>query len=218
MNNTNLRENNQVSLSGIAASNFRFSHAVWGENFFIFDLRVPRDSGIDDYIPVTVSERLFDVHKDVVGLSFSVTGQFRSYNSHQQNKSKLVLSLFANELMECEEDGIASINQIELIGFVCKPPIYRKTPLGREIADVLLAVNRPYGKSDYIPCIFWGRNARFAKDLSVGSMCRVLGRIQSRTYQKRIDDEHTEDRIAYEVSIMKVELLSTDSQIPLREE
>lgn len=207
MNNDILRDNNHAVLSGIAASNLRFSHTVWGENFYIFDLRVPRDSGTDDYIPITVSEKIYNVNKDLIGKSYGITGQFRSYNCHDdENHGRLLLSVLANDIKEIEDD-FSAINQIDLTGFVCKLPVYRKTPLGREIADILLAVNRPYGKTDYIPCICWGRNAKYAESIEVGNLCRLTGRIQSRKYQKRIDDERAEERIAYEVSISRLEVV-----------
>ncbi len=137
-----------------------------------------------------------------------VNGQFRSYNRHEERKNKLVLSVFAREIEFVDEIGESTkSNQIYLDGYICKEPVYRKTPLGREIADLLLAVNRPYGKSDYIPCICWGRNARFASNFEVGARCAVWGRIQSREYMKKLSDEQLEKRVAYEVSVSKLELM-----------
>ena len=153
-----------------------------------------------------ISERLVDVNRDYTGQMIQATGQFRSYNQHEEHKNRLVLSVFVREVSFVEEevDG-AKTNTILLDGYICKRPIYRKTPLGREIADLLLAVNRPYGKSDYIPCICWGRNARFASSFEVGEHVQILGRIQSREYVKKLTETETEKRIAYEVSVSKLE-------------
>ena len=171
------------------------------------DVNVPRLSDSNDIIPPMVSERLINVEDDYKGLSIMVQGQFRSYNRHEERKNRLVLSVFAREIEFVDETPESSkTNQIYLDGYICKEPIYRKTPLGREIADLLLAVNRPYGKSDYIPCICWGRNARFASNFTVGTRCEIWGRIQSREYMKRISEEDAEKRIAYEVSVSKLEL------------
>lgn len=201
-------ENNQVSIVGEIVSDFRYSHEVYGEGFYLVDVSVNRLSNIVDYIPVMISERLIDVEQDYIGQYLCITGQFRSFNRHEEKKNRLVLSVFAREVefMEGPEENVKS-NQIFLDGFICKEPIYRKTPLGREIADLLVAVNRSYGKSDYIPCICWGRNARFASNFDVGGHVQVWGRIQSREYVKKISEEETEKRIAYEVSVSKVEFL-----------
>ena len=162
-------ENNQVSITGKIVTGFTFSHQVYGEGFYTMDLLVKRLSDSEDRIPVMVSERLVDVTQDYVGQYVEIHGQFRSYNRHEEKHNRLVLSAFARELKFLEEeDSLAPVNQIFLDGYICKPPVYRKTPLGREIADLLLAVNRPYGKSDYIPCICWGRNARYASAFEVG--------------------------------------------------
>lgn len=199
-------ENNQVTVMGEIASEFEFSHEVFGEGFYMLELLVKRLSDSFDRIPVMISERLIDVTKDYRGEFIQISGQFRSYNRHEEKKNRLVLSVFAREAVfaEATDDKIKS-NQIFLDGFICKPPVYRKTPLGREIADMLVAVNRPYGKSDYIPCISWGRNARFAANFEVGSRVQIWGRIQSREYVKRLEDDRTEKRIAYEVSVSKLE-------------
>ena len=199
-------DNNQVSIAGKVVSGFQFSHEVFGEGFYILDVEVKRLSDSSDVIPLMVSERLMDVTKDYTGTYVEIMGQFRSYNKHEDEKNKLVLSVFAREVKICEEDYESTKpNCIFLDGYICKPPIYRKTPLGREIADLLLAVNRPYGKSDYIPCISWGRNARFAEKFTVGGHIHVWGRIQSREYQKKLSDTDVERRIAYEVSVSKLE-------------
>ncbi len=166
---------------GEIVSDFVFSHEIFGEGFYMVDVNVPRLSDSNDIIPLMVSERLINVEDDYKGLSIMVQGQFRSYNRHEERKNRLVLSVFAREIEFVDETPESSkTNQIYLDGYICKEPIYRKTPLGREIADLLLAVNRPYGKSDYIPCICWGRNARFASNFTVGTRCEIWGRIQSR--------------------------------------
>ena len=201
-------DNNQVSIAGEVISDFTFSHDVFGEGFYILEVVVSRLSNSYDMIPVMVSERLIDVKQDYKGKFVEVLGQFRSYNRHEESKNKLVLSVFAREVKMVDElSENAKPNHIFLDGFVCKPPIYRKTPLGREISDVLLAVNRPYGKSDYIPCICWGRNARFAESFAVGGHVQIWGRIQSREYQKKMNEIDFEKRVAYEVSVSKLEYL-----------
>ena len=206
-----LFENNQVSMMGEIVSEFQFSHEVFGEGFYMVELAVNRLSNYSDYIPLMISERLIDTEQDYTGQLIRVSGQFRSYNRHEEKKNRLVLSVFVRELEFLDEiDENEKTNQIFLDGYICKEPIYRKTPLGREIADVLLAVNRSYGKSDYIPCICWGRNARFASGFTVGSHIQIVGRVQSRDYVKRIDEENVEHRVAYEVSVSKVDLLEND--------
>ncbi|MBU9739674.1 MULTISPECIES: single-stranded DNA-binding protein [Diplocloster] len=201
-------ENNQVTIIGEIISDFSFSHEVFGEGFYMVDVNVRRLSDSYDCIPLMVSERLIDVTRDYRGESIQVAGQFRSYNRHEEKKNRLVLSVFVRELeFISEEVENAKTNQIFLDGYICKPPVYRKTPLGREIADLLLAVNRPYGKSDYIPCICWGRNARYASGFEVGGHVEIWGRIQSREYMKKIDENDAEKRIAYEVSVSKLEYI-----------
>ena len=174
----------------------------------MMDVNVKRLSNSEDRIPLMISERLIDVSQDYTGEFIMVSGQFRSYNRHDEQKNRLVLSVFVREVSFIEEelDG-AKTNNIFLDGYICKLPAYRKTPLGREIADLLLAVNRPYGKSDYIPCICWGRNARFASTFEVGEHVQIMGRIQSREYIKKLTETETEKRIAYEVSVSKLECL-----------
>ncbi len=201
-------ENNQVTVMGEIVSNFSFSHEIFGEGFYLVDMAVKRLSESYDVIPLMVSERLIDVNGDYKGMYVCVNGQFRSYNRHEERKNRLVLSVFAREIDFIEElEESAKTNQIYLDGYICKEPIYRKTPLGREIADVLLAVNRPYGKSDYIPCICWGRNARYANGFKVGERCAVWGRIQSREYMKKLSESEVEKRVAFEVSVSKLELM-----------
>ena len=191
---------------GKVASGFTFSHQVYGEGFYLVDVLVKRLSDSEDRIPLMVSERLVDVTQDYEGEYIMVQGQFRSYNRHEEKKNRLVLSVFVRELSFVEEaDDTIKTNQIFLDGYICKPPVYRKTPLGREIADLLLAVNRPYGKSDYIPCICWGRNARYASAFEVGGHVLIWGRIQSREYIKKLEENQTEKRTAYEVSVSKLE-------------
>lgn len=203
-----LFENNQVTIIGEVVSEFEFSHEVYGEGFYLVDVAVSRLSDSVDYIPLMVSERLIDVTQSYIGETIMVSGQFRSYNRHEEKKNRLILSVFVRELEFVDEieDDVKS-NQIFLDGYICKEPIYRKTPLGREIADLLVAVNRSYGKSDYIPCICWGRNARYASSFEVGSHVEVYGRIQSREYIKKIAEDQTEKRVAYEVSVNKIEFL-----------
>ena len=199
-------ENNQVSIMGKIASGFTFSHQVFGEGFYLVDVLVKRLSDSEDRIPLMISERLVDVTQDYEGEYIMVQGQFRSYNRHEEKKDRLVLSVFVREIAFVEEaDDSIKTNQLFLDGYICKPPVYRKTPLGREIADLLLAVNRPYGKSDYIPCICWGRNARYASAFEVGGHVLIWGRIQSREYIKKLSETETEKRTAYEVSVSKLE-------------
>ena len=201
-------ENNQVTIMGEIVSEFVFSHEVFGEGFYMVDVSVKRLSNSEDKIPVMISERLIDVTQNYIGEFVAISGQFRSYNKHDEMKNRLVLSVFAREVEFIDEelDG-AKTNNIMLDGYICKLPVYRKTPLGREIADLLIAVNRPYGKSDYIPCICWGRNARFASAFEVGNHVQVFGRIQSREYVKKLTDTTTEKRTAYEVSVSKLECM-----------
>lgn len=203
-----LFENNQVTMMGEIVSAFQFSHEVFGEGFYMVELAVSRLSNYSDYIPLMVSERLIDTEQDYTGQFIRISGQFRSYNRHEEKKNRLVLSVFVRELEFAEEEPESSrTNQIFLEGYICKMPVYRKTPLGREIADLLVAVNRPYGKSDYIPCICWGRNARYASGFEVGAHIQLWGRIQSREYTKKISEEEIERRIAYEVSVSKLEFI-----------
>ena len=193
---------------GKIASQFTFSHQVFGEGFYLTDVVVKRLSESEDRIPVMVSERLVDVTQDYEGEYIQVFGQFGSYNRHEEKKNRLVLSVFAREISFVDEvDESMKSNQIFLDGYICKPPVYRKTPLGREIADLLIAVNRPYGKSDYIPCICWGRNARYASAFQVGGHVLIWGRIQSREYMKKISENETEKSTAYEGSVSKLEYI-----------
>ncbi|MCD7751882.1 MAG: single-stranded DNA-binding protein [Lachnospiraceae bacterium] len=202
-------DNNQVTVTGRVVSTFTYNHEIYGEGFYMVELCVERLSASSDTIPVMISERLIDVSQDYRGKLLKVQGQFHSYNRHDERKNRLVLSVFAREAEFVEQmEESSRANAIYLDGYICKEPVYRRTPLGREIADLLLAVNRPYGKSDYIPCISWGRNARFAGNFKVGDRVAVWGRIQSREYMKKLDEEHTEKRVAYEVSVSKLELMA----------
>lgn len=204
-------ENNQVALIGTIEKGFEFSHEVYGEGFYMVDISVKRLSDSLDQIPLMISDRLVDVKQDWNGEVVKVLGQFRSYNRHEEKKNRLILSVFVREIEFVEDEDAAKTNQIFLDGYICKDPVYRKTPLGREIADLLIAVNRPYGKSDYIPCICWGRNARFASGFQVGGHVQVWGRIQSREYMKKIDEaEDAVKRTAYEISVSKLEYIEEE--------
>jgi single-stranded DNA-binding protein len=214
----NIIENNMVTISGKVASKLSFSHEVYGEGFYVFYLDVPRLSNSSDMIPVTISERLLTDRNLADGDAIEVEGQFRSYNSYNEEGNRLVLTVFAREIQFLDSDiKNRNPNQIYLNGFICKKPIYRTTPFGREIADVLLAVNRPYNKSDYIPCIAWGRNARFTDTMEVGDNIRVWGRIQSRQYQKKFASGDAITRVAYEVSVSKMEHSDPQKSICLSE-
>lgn len=211
---TNYSENNQLVLVGKVTSEKRFSHEIYGEKFYIFDLSVPRLSGNSDNIPITISERLLLEEDLEVGRNIIIEGQFRSYNSYENERNKLILTVFAKEIKYAEEqdeefkptkENVS--NEVTLTGYICKKPIYRKTPFGREIADLLLAVNRAYNKSDYIPCIAWGRNARFCENVPVGTEVRIVGRVQSRQYEKKYEDGTSEVKVAYEVSIASLEVI-----------
>jgi len=200
--NYSVEKNNQVFISGEIVSDAEFSHEVYGEGFYEMNVLVKRLSGQGDILPVTISERLIADRDLGVGVTINALGQFRSYNKLVNGKSKLMLTVFVRELLE--DAPIKNPNSIVLTGYVCKQPVYRTTPFNREIADILIAVNRSYNKSDYIPCIAWGRNARFAKNLAVGEKIAVSGRIQSREYQKRFADDDIRTLTAYEVSISKL--------------
>ena len=215
--NTNYDDNNHLTLVGKVTSEKRFSHEIYGEKFYIFDLSVPRLSGNADMIPVTISERLLTTQDIAIGSKIEVDGQFRSYNSYDNEKNKLILTVFAKDVkfLENQEEEIEASkdiisNEVILDGFICKKPIYRKTPFGREISDVLLAVNRAYNKSDYIPCIAWGRNARFCENMPVGTEVRIIGRVQSREYEKKHEDGTVEKRVAYEVSVASLEIANKE--------
>jgi primosomal replication protein N len=217
---TNYLENNYLTLVGKVTGEKKFSHEIYGERFYIFNLAIPRLSGNADVIPVTVSERLLSEDTLTEGKKLLVKGQFRSYNSYENERNKLILTVFAKDVeevkeVEQEENEMAIkdtvSNEVVLIGYVCKKPIYRQTPFGREIADLLLAVNRAYNKSDYIPTIAWGRNARFCQNLEVGTQVKIVGRVQSRTYEKKFEDGTSETRVAYEVSVGSLEVINEEN-------
>ena len=225
---TNYLENNYLTLVGKVTGEKRFSHEIYGERFYIFDLEIPRLSGNSDIIPITTSERLIKEEMLEEGKKLLVKGQFRSYNSYQNEKNRLILTVFAKDIMEVEENEENSenemvrkdtiTNEVVLIGYICKKPIYRQTPFGREIADLLLAVNRAYNKSDYIPTIAWGRNARFCQDLEIGARVKVVGRVQSRQYEKKHEDGTVENRVAYEVSVGSLEVIEDNNTKNIDEE
>lgn len=203
MNYTQYENNNYVLLKGKIKELPTYSHTVMGEGFFEMFIEVQRLSDEVDVLPITISERLIKNFK--LGDEIGISGQFRSYNKLEGSKSKLILTIFVKELINPNE--MSEVNQIYLVGYICKEPIYRTTPFGREICDCLLAVNRAYNKSDYLPCIAWGRNARFVRDLGIGEKLEVQGRIQSRKYQKKIDEDSYETRTAYEISLSSVMLI-----------
>ena len=223
--NTNYLENNHLVLVGKVTSEKRFSHEIYGEKFYIFDLAVPRLSGNADIIPITVSERLLSINELKIDSKIIVEGQFRSYNSYENERNRLVLTVFAKDIkfvenqeeeIEVSKDVIS--NEVTLNGYICKKPIYRQTPFGREISDLLLAVNRAYNKSDYIPCIAWGRNARFCENIPVGTEVKIVGRVQSRTYEKKYDDGRVETKVAYEVSVSSLEVVNQEDDSNEKEE
>lgn len=208
-------ETNMVKIVGVVISDKEFSHEMYGEKFYMFQLEVPRLSSSVDVLPITISERLLfniDFH---LGQCVIIEGQLRSYNRFIETTNKLVLTIFAREIYVPEEEELQEIlrkpNEIYLDGYICKKPVYRITPFGREITDILLAVNRPYNKSDYIPCIAWGRNARFCENLLVGDHIRIWGRIQSREYQKKLNSGDIETKVAFEVSVSKLEFVENDN-------
>ena len=209
-------KNNNVFISGEIVTQAEFSHEVYGEGFYEMNVLVKRLSGQGDILPVTVSNRLINDKDLKVGTVINALGQFRSYNKLVDGKSKLMLTVFVRELLD--EMPVRNPNSIVLTGYVCKPPIYRTTPFNREIADILIAVNRSYNKSDYIPCIAWGRNARFAKNLAVGEKIAISGRIQSREYQKKLTDDDVRTLTAYEVTISKLAAYENAENFDVEEE
>ena len=212
-NRENLLENNKIYVSGRVTSHLEYSHEVYGEGFYNFRLEVARLSNIFDVLPVMISERLIDVSTLLKGAQAQIWGQIRSYNSYveSERKNRLLLTVFVRDLQNLGPDAPEDAerknpNDVFLNGYICKPPTHRLTPFGREITDLLVAVNRSYNKSDYIPCIAWGRNSRYASGLDVGENIKIWGRMQSRDYQKKYNDGSVEDRVAYEVSIAKLEI------------
>jgi len=236
---TNYLENNYLTLVGKVTSEKRFSHEIYGERFYSFDLSIPRLSESEDIIPITVSERLINEDMMAIGTRLLVKGQFRSYNSYENEKNKLILTVFAKDIQKIEEENVDQFdenidesdnqtnelpkkdmvtNEVVLVGYICKKPIYRQTPFGREIADLLLAVNRAYNKSDYIPSIAWGRNARFCQNLEVGTEVKIVGRIQSRNYEKKYENGEIVKKTAYEVSIGSLEVIKNSENEENNEE
>lgn len=199
-------ETNKAEAIGFVTEPFGLDHKVHGEGFYRTTVRVARDSGAHDDVPIIVSERLTDAKKSQVGNMVAVVGQFRSYNKLENGKRKLILFLFAQAFQPLSEGEGGYWNRVCLVGTICKPVIYRVTPLGREVADVMLAVNRAYGKSDYIPCLCWGRDAKWIQFLETGQLLRIKGRIQSREYQKKLGEDEIQTRTAYEVSVQEVEV------------
>lgn len=213
----NYAYNNRAEVIGIVEDGLVFNHEIYGEKFYTFTLGIPRLSGINDNIRIMVSDRLLSDFSFEPGDIIEVNGQFRSYNSYENGENRLILTVFAKDIGRPDEAENKNPNSLFLNGFICKEPVYRTTPFGREITDMLLAVNRTYNKSDYIPVIAWGRNARYCKNFAVGDHIKVWGRIQSRTYQKRISEDETIEKTAYEVSVNKLEL-ATDDEAPGNEE
>ena len=205
-------ENNVIKMGGVVASELELSHEIYGEKFYKFYIEIDRLSGQKDRIPVIISERLIDVDDFNIGKIIFIEGQYRSYNKmDESNKSRLILSVFVKDISGLEvSENVKTVNELTVTGVVCKQPIYRKTPLGRDIADILLAVNRSYNKSDYIPCIIWGRNAKYCEHLETGTTVRVVGRVQSREYEKKYEDGTVEKRVAYEVSVSKFEIVDKE--------
>lgn len=210
MQQDSLAINNSINIVGKVSSGFTFSHEVYGEGFYTFSVDVSRLSDISDKLPITISERLIDKDKLSIGTMVHILGQVRSYNSFVEvdKKNKLVLTIFTKDIKLINEDNniqTKNPNEVYLNGYICKPTIFRTTPFGREIADILLAVNRSYNKSDYIPCIAWGRNARFVSNLEVGNNIKLTGRMQSRGYQKKLETGNVLEKVAFEVSVSKLE-------------
>lgn len=202
--------NNAACIAGRILPGAAYSHEMYGERFYRADILACRASGITDTVPLMVSERIADLERGHLDSMVEVTGPFRSYNRKEDGKSHLELSVLVQGIRYLDDGYVdcASNNRVFLKGFLCKAPVYRKTPLRREITDILLAVNRPYGKSDYIPCICWGRDAVLASRLDVGSAVEVMGRIQSRGYMKKLSETEDEMRVAYEVSVCRMETVN----------
>ncbi len=212
-------QNNQVIIVGKVIEDIQFSHRVYGEGFYNLKVEVPRLSKISDILPVTISERLLGEETNLLNKFVKIKGQFRSYNQYEQGKNRLILTIFVLDFSILDDgEEIKYSNQIYLDGFICKEPVYRTTPFGREITDILLAVNRSYHKSDYIPCIAWGRNAKYAQYLKVGDNLKIWGRIQSREYQKKQENDEVITKVAYEVSISKMETSSENNKNEKKEE
>ena len=195
---------NHIDLIGSLASAPQFSHDNHGRRFFSFFLEVERLSATIDRLPVLASEQLLRATTVQEGDSLHITGQIRSFNSRTPGRHRLIISVLAEQMSVCSEPHD---NLTALTGVICKEPVYRRTPLGREICDVMLAVNRPYRRADYIPCILWGRTAQEAAAFPVGTTLTLTGRLQSRDYLKLLGSE-SEQRTAYEVSVITAEAVN----------
>lgn len=207
----NVITSNKAYVEGTIASEPEFSHEMYGEGFYNFMVEVARLSDVADLLPITVSERIIDGIDMAIGRYITVEGQLRSYNKYTDGGNRLILTIFARDI-KADTEKTKNPNQMYLDGFICKKPVYRTTPFGREITDMLVAVNRPYNKSDYIPAIAWGRNARFSEKLNVGDHVRIWGRIQSREYQKKLAEGEVLNKTAYEVSISKMERVEEEEK------
>lgn len=199
----NYMDNNNVEIGGEIIEEPEFSHEIYDEKFYKFSIKTKRLSEYEDILPVIISERLVNLNDIKVGSIVKIFGQFRSYNLQTETRNKLVLSIFVKDIEFTDDETILTTNDANFIGYICKEPVYRKTPLGREIADVLVAINRTYRKSDYIPCILWGRNAKYCETLKVGDLVKLNGRIQSRSYEKKLENGEVLKKTAYEVSVSK---------------
>ncbi len=199
----NYMDNNNVEIGGEIIEEIKFSHEIYDEKFYKFLIKTKRLSEYEDILPVIISERLVNLEDIKVGKIVKISGQFRSYNLQTETRNRLLLSIFVKEIEFTEDEKVLTLNDANFVGYICKEPVYRKTPLGREIADVLIAINRTYKKSDYVPCILWGRNAKFCETLNVGDLVKLNGRIQSRTYEKKNPDGEIMKKTAYEVSVSK---------------
>lgn len=207
----NCTDVNKVFISGNIVSDFKFSHELYGEKFYLFDLEVPRYSDYKDILPVMISERMLDTDKSLNGHQANITGNIRSFNRKDKDKTRLVVTFFCKEIEFTDLPGRCSENNlVELEGTICKEPVYRVTPKGREITELIIASNRRCGKGDYLPCVLWGRNARYSKKLGIGTRLKVIGRAQSRGYQKTMPDGTVQERTAYELSVSKMEVIRNE--------
>lgn len=208
----NYMDNNNVEIGGEIIEEPEFSHEIYDEKFYKFSIKTKRLSEYEDILPVIISERLVNLNDIKVGSIVKIFGQFRSYNLQTETRNKLVLSIFVKDIEFTDDESILTTNDANFIGYICKEPVYRKTPLGREIADVLVAINRTYRKSDYIPCILWGRNAKYCETLNVGDLVKLNGRIQSRSYEKKLENGEVLKKTAYEVSVSKFASADKDDE------
>lgn len=194
---------NHIALVGSLASAPQYSHSNHGRRFFSFELEVVRLSNAVDRLPILVPETLLSQTELTGGSALSITGQIRSFNNRQEIGRRLIISVLAEaiEIVSTPHD-----NRVTLAGVICKEPVYRRTPLGREICDIMLAVNRPYHRADYLPCILWGSCAQRTARYPVGTPLSLTGRLQSRSYIKLIDGV-PEERTAYEISAITADIL-----------